>query len=645
MISSTRSTTRRTILILYICTQAVIAVAQNNADSLNQVLRRKDLSAPDRITTTVALINTKLERDPYGALTLAKQTLLLARQVQDPQYKALVHATLAQLYYFTGKNMIACRASTDSAIAYAEESTNRRVKGIAWYRRAWLDNIEGNDDLSAQNFLKALTFLQGQNSADYECLTYYHLAPLYAEKGDRRLQKKYAWLNLAAARKSHDYDLLAFAYQAIGTYYHDAYAHDTINRASLDSALYFNRLAVKTMQQHKDQIIFYGNMAVVTQNIANLFATYYPPVYKDSVMHYLNIALKTALETGHLPAAANCYGIMSDYAMAEGNFRLAENLLLTGLGKLKADSVERNEQQAQFLYALSTVKEKEGDPTAALTYFKEYNDLYTKVYDANKLAIMKKMEEQYQAEKHEAEIKALQKQATQDKKLNYLSGTLAISLLIALVFIYRSYRLKLKASLQEQQLLKQEKEDADLKAQLQEKESRQLSLEKQEALLQAQLREEETMRLIAEQEFLYERQSRLQKDLLAGSLQVEQKNELLLTLQKKIEENKKDHAVLNQINQIIDKSMKIDNAFTAGKAELDAIHPSFFEQLKDKSDNTLSRLDLKHCSYILMGLTNKEVAQRLGIAPKSILMARYRIKLKLGLGKQDDLDAFIQTLR
>jgi hypothetical protein len=39
------------------------------------------------------------------------------------------------------------------------------------------------------------------------------------------------------------------------------------------------------------------------------------------------------------------------------------------------------------------------------------------------------------------------------------------------------------------------------------------------------------------------------------------------------------------------------------------------------------------------------IAQRLGIAPKSILMARYRIKLKLGLTKEDDLDEYIGTLK
>lgn len=636
---------RRAAGIAFICVLAIVAKAQSTADSLNQALRQNNLTVRERITTTIALIDTKLEKDPYGALTLANQALQLAHTLKDAQYKALVHATLAQLYYFTGKNMAGCRTAADSALAYASQTPDRRTKGIAWYRKAWLDNIEGNDEQSVQNYLKALPYFLKQNSADYESLTYYHLVASYAEKGDIQLQKKYTWLNLKAARESRNYDLLAFAFQNAANYYQAAYTRDTQKQALLDSALYFNRQAISIMQHHRDKIIFYGNMAVVMQNTANLFASYFPASYKDSVMHYLNIALKTALETGHVSAAANSYGMMSDYAIADGDFKRADHLLLTGLAKLRADSVERNELQTQFLVALSSLNEKKGDLSTALKYYKEYNKLYTKVYDADKLSIIEKMEAQYQAEKHEAEIKALQKQAAQDKKLNYLSGSLAIVLLVALIYIFRSYRFRLKASLHKQQLLKQEKEDADLKAQIKEQESKQMALEKQEALLQAELKEEEAMRLIAEQELLYERQARLQKELLAGTLEVEQKNELLQTLQKKIEENRKDHAVLNQINQIIDKNMKIDGALAASKADLEAVHPRFFEKLKEKSANTLSRLDLKHCSYILMGFTNKEVAQRLGIAPKSILMARYRIKLKLGLGKEDDLDAFILKLR
>lgn len=71
----------------------------------------------------------------------------------------------------------------------------------------------------------------------------------------------------------------------------------------------------------------------------------------------------------------------------------------------------------------------------------------------------------------------------------------------------------------------------------------------------------------------------------------------------------------------------------------------FFENLQQKAGHTLTRLDLKYCSYILMGMSNKEISVRLSIEPKSIRMARYRIKQKLGLDKDANLDHFIKAQR
>jgi hypothetical protein len=56
------------------------------------------------------------------------------------------------------------------------------------------------------------------------------------------------------------------------------------------------------------------------------------------------------------------------------------------------------------------------------------------------------------------------------------------------------------------------------------------------------------------------------------------------------------------------------------------------------------QLDLKYCGFILMKLSTKEIASQMNVEPKSIRMARYRIKQKLNLGKDEDLDQFIQQL-
>jgi DNA-binding NarL/FixJ family response regulator len=506
---------------------------------------------------------------------------------------------------------------------YADKTTNKRIKGIAWYRKAFLEDAQENPRESIKSCLEALKYLEGTGAYDYESFVYYNIAGTYAKWEDLPAERKYAELCVQTAEKSGNFDNIAHGQQAMATYYHYRYKQDSENRALLDSAIFYNRNVINIYFAQQHRLIFTNIMAVVALNIANLYQSYFPASYKDSVTRYLNIALKIGQETRQIAVVGSCYGVMSDLEMAAGNYQNAEALLATGLSVLLSDTGRYTRTMAAFMQGLSNVSEKKGDYVEALRYYKEYYKTSQEVFDAEKLSITKRLDAQYQSEKNEAALKSLRQTAALNRKLNYLYIFLGVVAIIALLLLYWSYHFRLKATRHQQQLLAKEKEDAEL---------------------HARLKEEEAMRSIAEQQLLQERQDRLQRDLLAGSLQVEQKDELLQAVQKKIEENKNGDAVLKQINQIIDQNKRIDDTLANYKADFDNINPEFFEKLKEKSGNTLSRLDLKHCSYISIGLTNKEIAQRLGIAPKSILMARYRIKLKLGLGKDVDLDEYIGTL-
>ncbi len=119
------------------------------------------------------------------------------------------------------------------------------------------------------------------------------------------------------------------------------------------------------------------------------------------------------------------------------------------------------------------------------------------------------------------------------------------------------------------------------------------------------LRAEEAARLKAEQELLQERQERLQKELLAGTLQVEEKNELLQNIRTRLDEDTESATLKNQVERIIKENDRMDADIELVKANFAEIHPEFFARLQQKANNTLTRLDLKYCSYILMRLLNK----------------------------------------
>jgi DNA-binding NarL/FixJ family response regulator len=51
------------------------------------------------------------------------------------------------------------------------------------------------------------------------------------------------------------------------------------------------------------------------------------------------------------------------------------------------------------------------------------------------------------------------------------------------------------------------------------------------------------------------------------------------------------------------------------------------------------------CAYIKIGMTNKQIAQLLQVVPTSIITNRYRLKKKLQLSDEEDLENFIRNLQ
>lgn len=625
-----------TVSVIIILLQVFVSAARTPADSLSVLLTRKDITQEQKVTTLYLLAEARSISETANAIRIGLQAVQLSRTLPDAQHTAIAYAILAQIY-LQDDDIGRSAQAVDSALFYAGRTESQLAKGIAWYRKSWMENLKGKPQEALISAQQSLRYLEKRGSTKYESAVYYIIASIYANLYDSPLHKKYALLCLQTALKGMDYDNLLLAYQTLGTYWQYYHMQHEDDRSSLDSAFYYNRIALNTFLVKKDRIIFHSTMAIIALNLADLYAQYFPASYRDTVFHYLDLAQEIGYETHHLEVIANCYGMKSDYEVAAGNYEKAETLLLKGLEVVNADSTKNLATRIQFMTALSNLSEKRGNYRDALKYQKQYSLLYTDLYNEDKMNITKELEAKYQAEKNAIALKTLQQTAMLHKRLSYLYIGLALASIAAGIFLFRSLRFRLK-------LVEKEKEDAALLTQLKQQENKQLAMEKQEAELQARLKDEEAMRLIAEQQLLQERQERLQKDLLAGTLLVEQKTALLQTLQKKIAENKNNKFVLTQLNRIIDHDKKLDESFADNRTDFDNINPEFLEKLKDRSANSLSRLDLKHCSYIYLGLTNKEMSQKLGIAPKSILMARYRIKLKLKLGKEEELDTYIRSL-
>lgn len=612
-------------------------------DSLRQVLAKQQADPGARVMTMSHLARSLYETNLPEAVRTGEQAAQLGGTLKDGQYKAFALATLTFLYGMQDSLSHAGKA-IDSAIQCAARTDNRVIKGFVQFRKGWFELLKNNTDQSVGDMLQALRLLEGQQAWQYESVIYHYLASASGNWKDTASHAKYALLCLQTAYASHDLETINTALLTMGSFFQRKFRQDNTHRSLLDSALYYNRQLLANASLYANRLINHSNPAAVALNTANLYWEFFPKTYKDSAEKYIAISLNLARIIHHEEIIANCYGILSEYAMVDGNYREAEKILLMAIGELAADSSSSDLSKARIYKALASTAEKSGDATKALTYYKEHLRYNEALYNTDKLAIAKKLEAQFESEKKETELAALKERAAFNRKLNYFYIGLIIVTLLALFYIYRSYRFRLRVSMQRQQLLAHEKEEAHLQAQLKSAEAKQLELEKNEALLQASLRTEEAARLQTEQLLLQERQDRLQKELLAGTLQVEEKNEMLQSLREQLTAATEGTPVLKQLDRFINEHRRMDEEFETLKSDFAEIHPSFFIRLQEKANNSLTRLDLKYCTYILMGLSNKDIANRLNVEPKSIRMARYRIKQKLGLTKEDSLDPFIQGL-
>ena len=97
----------------------------------------------------------------------------------------------------------------------------------------------------------------------------------------------------------------------------------------------------------------------------------------------------------------------------------------------------------------------------------------------------------------------------------------------------------------------------------------------------------------------------------------------------------------------IERNLKIHQS---GKEEMGAfekafsdIHPDFSKRLKDIAPS-VSENNIRLCSYIVIGLSNRQIADLLNVRPGSIKQSRWRLRTKLNVPQDQTLEDFLRKL-
>lgn len=133
------------------------------------------------------------------------------------------------------------------------------------------------------------------------------------------------------------------------------------------------------------------------------------------------------------------------------------------------------------------------------------------------------------------------------------------------------------------------------------------------------------------------------KELAVTALQLMEKDKLLNEIKQGLEAVKKqdDDVQIAQLKSTINvNSTKMWQDFEARFVQ---VNTSFYKSLGEKHPN-LSRNELKLCALVKLNFSIKEMSQLLGISNDGVSKARYRLRKKLALQRDENLTAYMNSI-
>ena len=249
----------------------------------------------------------------------------------------------------------------------------------------------------------------------------------------------------------------------------------------------------------------------------------------------------------------------------------------------------------------------------ALEYQQRKEALQDSLYGLEMEKHISELKTKYETEKKEQEIELLNKdltikaqQARQQKLYIILLISGLLILIILVLFLIRQIRYRRQLN-----ILQQAKAEAEQKA-----------------------KEEENLRLKEEIEHK-------NRELVSIAINVSDKNKVL----KDVLDHLKDveQGSSKKIKSVIKDNMSLEEDWEKLQLHFNKVHPDYFNTLRATHPN-ITPLELKHCAYLKINLSIKEISRILNISHKSVQMIHYRMKKKMNLPAEQTLSAYLQTI-
>ncbi len=576
-------------------------------------------------------------------------------------------------------------SSTNTALAYATQAYELAVglsyekgKALALHKLGVVHWVKGNLNAAIDSTEQAMAMFEQQKNIEQYIACLNNLAAIYRPKGQYKKALELHHKALRLRKQNKDSVGLVSSYANIGLVY--------LFTKDYGKAMgYF-----KTAEQLSQQVAERVPASAKINYLINIGATYRRTNQPDSALIYYQKALEVA-ETQQIQARIATISVNIGVLHF---FRKAYPQALEAL--LKARDIQEQQhftkEVSRTYQNLAEVYEAMGQPTKAMEMVKKaysvakksgYLEIvcnaeqtiarfytskgahqkaneYLQKYLINKDSLLNiekekaiaQLEAQYEFDKKQKEIALLKKDnelKVKQSSIKSLQRNIALVgvgvLLVVALALWNRFRMR-KALFEQTEKnfeidaekSRLEKEHLKTQAVLKEKEHKHIQ---EELKTQAELNQLKADKLKEELDYS-------NRELSTTAMFVYQKNEILGNIKEMIdalinEASADKKKPLNKVKTLINNNIGLTDDWEKFKLHFEKVHPRFFANLSNKFSN-LTQNELKHCAYLRIKLSGKEIARMLNVAPKSMQVARYRLKKKLALGADDDLYDFIASV-
>lgn len=183
------------------------------------------------------------------------------------------------------------------------------------------------------------------------------------------------------------------------------------------------------------------------------------------------------------------------------------------------------------------------------------------------------------------------------------------------------------------------------------KKQKEREMREQQHLYEEAVKEKENELVMLQNEALRQEVKGKSQELASSTMNIIRKNEILMRIEESIGkaipnvsagDPWRGVSMLRRVQKDIRENIAHDSDWEKFEHNFDIVHENYLRRLGEDFPG-LNLNDKRLCAYLRMDLQSKDIAPLLNISVRSVEMARYRLRKKMGLGREVNLSEFLQN--